>query len=154
MKKTFVVNDILWMILALLVCIGGIKLGFGTFSQPRPGFMPFLAGLLLGFLSLLDLIYGLKGPWESFRVEKSKIWAEISWTKLIFTVVVLFAYTIFFRTIGFFIGTIILLVLLLQLLERKSWWVAFSISVVTTILFYLTFKIGLACQLPEGVFGF
>lgn len=154
MKKTFVINDILWMILALLVCIGGIKLGFGTFSQPRPGFMPLLAGLLLGLLSFLDLISGLKGQWESFRIEKNKIWAEINWTKLVLTVVALFAYTIFFHTIGFFIGTIILLLLLFQLVERKSWWVAFSISAVTTILFYLTFKVGLACQLPEGVFGF
>jgi len=154
MKKTFVINDILWMILALMVCIGGIKLGFGAFSQPRPGFMPLLAGLLLGLLSFLDLISGLKGQWESFRIEKNKIWAEINWTKLILTVGALFAYTIFFHIIGFFIGTIILLLLLLQLVERKSWWIAFSISVVTTILFYLTFKVGLACQLPEGVFGF
>jgi len=154
MIKTYIINDVVWMILGLLVCIGGLKLGFGTFSQPRPGFLPLLVGLLLALLSFVDLISGLMGRGESTLIGKNKMWAEINWTKLILTVVVLFAYAIFFRILGFFIVTILLLLILFQLLERRSWWIAFFISGVTTVLFYFVFKVGLACQLPEGVFGF
>lgn len=65
MKKTFIINDIVWITFSALVCVGGLELGLGTFHQSHAGFMPFLSGLLLGLLALLDLISGLMGQWKA-----------------------------------------------------------------------------------------
>jgi len=141
------------MTFALLVCLGGLKLGFGTFQQPHAGFMPFLSGLLLGLLALADLISGLTGQWKTEAMGKN-IWAEISWMKLGLTVAVLFVYTAFFTTVGFFIGTILLLLFLFRAMEPMPWWKIFTASIITTVLFYLGFKVGLDSQLPQGWIGF
>jgi hypothetical protein len=153
MKKTFLINDLAWIGFGILVCWGGLNLGFGSFSQPHAGFMPFLAGLLLGLLALGDLVSGIVRQWKS---EKSdfEIWADIHWKKLLLTMVILFLYTAFFTTLGFVIATILLLFYLYRIVEPKPWkWVVFA-SVLTTLLFYLGFKVGLDSQLPRGLLEF
>jgi hypothetical protein len=153
MKKTFLINDIFWMTLAFLACLGGLKLGFGSFHQPQAGFMPFLSGLLLGLLALVDLISGLLTQWRGEKEDK-EIWSEISWGKIVMTLAVLFIYTALFSVLGFIIGTILLLFFLFRLMQPKPWWVVLTASLVTTGFFYVGFKMGLDSQLPRGLLGF
>ncbi|HSR10226.1 MAG TPA: tripartite tricarboxylate transporter TctB family protein [Thermodesulfobacteriota bacterium] len=153
MKKTYIVNDIVWMAFASLVCLGGLKLGFGSFHQPLAGFMPFLAGAVLGILALIDLVSGVANGWAKEKKD-SEIWSNISWGKLISTLVALFLYTIFFTTLGFTISTVLLLFFLYRVMEPKTWYFVVSASIVTTVFFYVAFKIGLDSQLPRGFLGF
>ena len=153
MKKTFLINDLVWMGLALLVCWGGLKLGFGSFSQPQAGFMPFLTGMVLGLLALGDLVSGLTRQWKTEKGDP-EIWAHIHWGKLLLTAGVLFLYTAFFTTVGFLIATIFLLLYLYRVMEPKPWKFVIFASLVTTFLFYMGFKIGLESQLPRGPLGF
>jgi len=153
LKKTFLINDLVWIGFAAAVCYGGLKLGFGSFSQPQAGFMPFLMGLVLGLLALGDLISGLISRWREEKTDP-EIWAHIHWGKLLLTVAVLFLYTALFTTAGFLIATIFLLFYLYRVMEPKPWkWVVFA-SALTTFLFYVGFKIGLDSQLPRGPWGF
>lgn len=153
MKKTFIVNDIIWISFAFWVCVGGLRLGFGMFHQPQAGFMPFLSGLTLAVLALVDLLSGLMGQWKTEK-EDREIWANVNWAKLVLIVAVLFIYTALFSTLGFLIGTILLLFFLFRMMEPRPWWIIVMASVVTTALFYLGFKVGLDSQLPRGFFGF
>ena len=153
MKTTYMVNDIFWMIFASLVCLGGLKLGFGTFRQPHAGFIPFLSGVLLGLLALVDLVSGFVNKWRKEKAD-NEIWAAINWKKLILAVVVLFLYSALLTTFGFAIDTLLLLFFLFRLIEPKSLWTVIIASLVTTGLFHLVFKILLSIQLPEGFLGF
>lgn len=153
MKRTYWINDLVWITLALLVCIGGLKLGFGSFQQPQAGFMPFLAGLLLGILALMDLASGWMGRWQEEK-EDRKIWSEIDWGKIILTMAVLFVYVFLSSILGFVIGAILLLMTLFRMMEPRPWWVILLASLTTVGLFYLVFQIGLEGQLPRGPFGF
>ncbi len=153
MKKTYLVNDLVWISFAFVVCLGGLKLGFGSFQSPQAGFMPFLAGLLLAILAVADLAQGLLHKWERDRPDRV-IWADIHWGKLLFTLSALILYTALFSTLGFLIGTFFLLLFLYQMMERRSWTTVLIAAAVTTALFYLTFKIGLDSQLPRGFLGF
>jgi len=152
-KKTYLVNDLVWITFAFVVCLGGLKLGFGSFHAPQAGFMPFLAGLLLGILAIADLVQGFLHKWERDKSDKV-IWADIHWGKLLITLTALILYTVLFSTLGFLIGTFFLLLFLYQVMERKSWGVVLIASGVTTGLFYVAFKIGLDSQLPRGFLGF
>ena len=153
MKKTYLVNDLVWISFAFVVCLGGLKLGFGSFHSPQAGFMPFLSGLLLGILAIVDLVQGFLHKWERDKPD-SVIWADIHWGKLLITLGFLILYTILFSTLGFLLATFFLLLFLYQVMERRSWTVVIVASFVTTVLFYLTFKIGLDSQLPGGFLGF
>ena len=83
LKKTIPISDLIWIGLAVIVCLGGLQLGFGTFHQPHAGFMPFLSGLLLGLLALVDLISGFITHWQAEKRDR-EIWAEVNWGKLWF----------------------------------------------------------------------
>ena len=153
MKKTFFISNLVWIGFAAIVCFGGLKLGFGSFHQPQAGFMPFLSGLVLGLLALVDLISGVLNHWEGEKADR-EIWANIHWGKLLLTLVILFIYTVFFNTLGFIIATILLLLFLYRVMEPRPWWVGVVASLITTGLFYVGFKIGLESQLPGGFLGF
>lgn len=153
MKKTYLINDLVWIVFAFFVCVGGLRLGFGSFHEPQAGFMPFLSGLLLGVLALADLIHGWIHRWSKDKEDKI-IWAEIHWTKLLLTLAALVLYTAFFSTLGFIITTFLLLLFLYQVMEKRSWSFLLITSFVTTGLFYIAFKIGLDSQLPRGFLGF
>ncbi len=153
MKKTYLINDLVWIAFALLVCIGGLKLGFGSFHEPQAGFMPFLSGLLLGVLALADLIQGFLHRWSKDKEDKA-IWAEIHWAKLLGTLAILILYTALFTSLGFILTTFLLLLFLYQVMEKKSWSLVVIASIVTTGLFYVAFKMGLDSQLPRGFLGF
>jgi hypothetical protein len=152
-KKTFLINDLVWIAFAGLVCYGGLKLGFGSFRQPHAGFMPFLSGLVLGLLALVDLLSGVVNHWKQEKMDK-EIWANIHWGKLFLTLALLFIYTVLFNTLGFIIATIPLLFFLYRVMEPRPWWVVIIASVITTGFFYLGFKVGLGSQLPRGFLGF
>jgi hypothetical protein len=153
MKKTYMVNDIFWMSFAFLVCLGGLKLGFGTFQEPHAGFIPFLSGLLLGLLALVDLVSGFVNKWRKEKAD-NEIWVAINWKKLILAVVVLFLYSAILTTLGFVIDTLLLLLFFFRLTEPKSLWTVLIASLATTGLCYLVFKILLSIQLPRGFLGF
>jgi len=153
LKRTFLISNLVWIGFAAIVCWGGLKLGFGSFHQPQAGFMPFLSGLVLGLLALVDLISGVINHWKGEKADK-EIWADIHWEKLLLTLVMLFIYTVFFNTLGFIIATILLLFFLYRVMEPRPWWVVIIASFITTGLFYVGFKIGLDSQLPGGFLGF
>jgi len=153
LKKTFLINDLFWIGLAVSVCAGSIKLGLGSWQQPHAGFMPFLSALVLGALALIDLLRGLINQWKDERLDR-EIWANINWPKLWQTIAILFVYVILFSTLGFIFGTILLLLFLFRLMEPRPFGQVIFASLITTGLFYLVFKIGLESQLPRGVLGF
>lgn len=153
MKKTFFINDLFWIGLAILVCGGSVKLGLGSWQQPHAGFMPFLSGLALGLLALIDLIRGLISQWKNEHLDQH-IWANTNWSKLWITILVLFIYTALLSTLGFILATILLLLFLFRLMEPKPFGQVIFASLISTVLFYLVFKIGLESQLPRGIFGF
>lgn len=153
MKKSFLINDLVWIAFAATVCYGGLRLGFGSFQAPHAGFMPFFAGLVLGLLALIDLISGLANQW-TFEKKDKEVWANIHWGKLLLTLGFLFLYTALFTTLGFTISTILLLFFLFQAMEPRPWRFVVIASLATTVLFYLGFKVGLDSQLPRGFLGF
>ncbi len=148
---TFIINDIIWIVFSVIICLGGLQLGFGSFGEPKDGFMFVLCGLVLGLLASLDLISGFKAK-RIIDTEK-KIWTEINWPKVLLFIGVLFIYVLIFPRLGFVVSTFILLIFLYRVIEPRKWWIVIISSIVTTAIFYFGFKIGLEAQLPAGFIG-
>ena len=142
--------SILFLILSILICLGSVKMGIGKLSEPGPGLMPLGGGILLGILSLADLILrnarGLKGEEIGFKGAR--------WSRLFLIIIILFAFTILLPILGYLITTFLVMLLLYKVIEPQKWWVALLGAFLSTILTYLLFGVALKTLFPEGILSF
>ena len=142
--------SILFLILSLLICLGSVKMGIGKLSEPGPGLMPFVGGILLGILSLADLLLRnasrLKGDEIGFK--------GVRWSRLFLIMITLFAFTLLLPILGYLITTFLVMLFLYKCIEPQKWWVALSSAFLSTIFTYLLFAVALKCLFPEGIFSF
>ncbi len=150
MKKTYIITNLIWLNLSMVICVESWRLNIGGFHEPGPGFLLFFAGGLLGILALISLIQSLKerepgGP---------TVWASVNFLKLGLLVGILFLYTILLPKLGFLLGTFLLLLFLYRVVEPYRWKKVFFASLLTIGIVYGFFVIILESRLPKGLFGF
>jgi hypothetical protein len=70
MRMKYLVGTIFWLLIGIITIIKGYQLGLGQVNKPGPGFIFFLAALLLIILSIVDLI-GIS-PGKELRTKKRR----------------------------------------------------------------------------------
>ena len=128
----------------IAVVIGSLGLPLGTPLDPQPGFFPLLAGVFLSGLSIIHLIRAFlkkSGPMQAFGT----VWRPA------FLIAGLFIYTFILDPVGYVIATIFLSVIILRILESKSWWKLVTISVAASIGTYVLFDRIMGVTLPLGI---
>mgnify|MGYP001767011303 CR=1 FL=1 len=143
-----------WFGISVAICIHSVSLGVGSFREPGVGFLFFWGGVTLAFLSLLLLLKSrqeirradTRSPWIPFR--------EIRWLKVAAVLAALGVYALFFEWLGALISTALFIGFLMQAIEPKRWYIALSVSIVSTLSIYLLFKVILNVRLPLGILGF
>lgn len=137
---------------ALLICWGSVRLSLGDLRQPGPGFFSFVAGVILGVLSLLLFLLSRKKAPE----EKTKtFWPNRRGARQVIGMVsALLLYVIGMKHVGFFFGTILFLGFLLRGIGREKWPSVFSVTLLAAIISYVIFQYWLDVQLPRGFLGF
>lgn len=142
---------LLWIALAIWVCVGSWWIKLGTLSEPAPGFLPFGTGALLGILAISHLIQVTRQHPKKMEVELP--WVNVNWEKGVYVVFALFAYTLLLQKLGYLIDTFLLMIFLFRVLERKKWWVVLLGSLLIIGVSYLVFKVWLMVQFPRGFLG-
>lgn len=150
MKRTYIIANLIWLILSVAICVESWRLSIGGFHQPGPGFLLFFAGALLGILALISLVQSLK----EIEPKGPAIWVGVSFLKLGLLVGVLFLYTILLPKLGFLLGTFLLLLFLFRVVEPYRWRKVFFASLLTIGVIYGFFVIILESRLPKGLLGF
>jgi putative tricarboxylic transport membrane protein len=150
MRTHDLTSSIVLFVVGLLILLYAPHYDLGRLSAPGPGFMPFLTGLAILVFSVITFLNGLLDK----STEAQKIWANMEWRKLIFTVVMLMAYALFLDKIGFIICTFFLILILVRYAGSRSWLVSILGGGLSSILCYLLFETWLRTQLPRGIFGF
>lgn len=150
MRRHDLISSALWFLGGMVVVLYAPQFDLGTASAPGPGFMPFLAGIVWSFFSLITFLQALFSRSE----EKEKIWAGVSIKKLAFVLAVLFLYVLFLETIGFLISTFLLIFILIRFVGPQTWETSLWGAGLTSVLSYLFFETWLKAQLPRGFLGF
>ncbi len=150
MKRTYIIANLIWLLLSVAICMESYRLHIGGFRQPGPGFLLLFTGVLLGMLALISLIQWLREREQ----EGPKIWAGVNFLKLGLLVGVLFLYSIFLPKIGFLLGTFLLLLFLFRVVKPYRWRKVFFASLLTIVVTYFFFAIILESPLPKGLWGF
>jgi hypothetical protein len=137
------------LVLAAYVTYSGVRLGFGEWREPGPGFLPVLFGILLGGLAGIWFVMALAGRWvdgtaRRFFAEREGL------RKFSLTAGALVAYGFLLEPLGFPLTTLAFMIFLLRAIEPQGWRLALTVSLVTTILCVLVFQVWLQVQFPEG----
>jgi hypothetical protein len=146
-KRTYLIAQGVWLVLALAVAAEAGRLGFGSFSRPGPGFLPFLAGAALATLALLALVQTALAkpaadPKSGFRgADLIRIGTVAG---------VLFLYVFLWEVIGFLTATFLLLLFLFRCIEPLRWRTVFTAAGLTLAFTYLLFAVLLGARLPTG----
>jgi len=139
----------LWLLFAIIFCIGAILLKIGTPAHPGPGFMPFLIGIFMGGLSLLALIKALR---TRSKANQGKSPSAIFPAKKIVTPVTMFVsvfvYALILPSLGYLVSTSALMLVLFKGVASQRWGSAIIATILAVLLSYYIFVIWLGCQVP------
>jgi len=146
MKNRDLLSSIIWMGLGGLFVVGSLQHGLIRKGVPGPGFLPFISGLALIFISLFVLIPALS------QREKSKsddLFAERgSLRRFSSALAALFAFGIALEHLGFLITTFLFMFFVLRLMEPRGWGRTTLVALLTAGLSFLLFVVVLEVQLP------
>jgi putative tricarboxylic transport membrane protein len=145
MRKTSDVwASLILIFIGVMVVFSSIKLHLGTPREPQPGFFPFVSALILITLSVLLLVHAFRGHSTGFRAF-GDLWRPVA------LIIDLFFYSIFLDFLGYVIATIVLSVVILLVLDTKTWWKLAVVSLALSIGSYLLFDRLLGVTLPHGI---
>jgi len=154
MEKGNRLSGIFWLILSFVIAEESYRLGVGNLHSPQAGFLPFVASVILGVLSLLLLLStrrrGLRGAVEAEDITFNKRLL----LKVVWVIFALFLYAIFLDTLGFVLVSMLLIAFLLRIIEPQKWYVVALGTFLIPVFAYLLFDHFLKVQLPRGIFSF
>ena len=144
--------SLIWLGIAIAICIGSLQLSLGQVRVPGPGFFTFLCGGVMGVLAIVRLVQAMKspsgGPAKPFCSDRGKF------RKMVWGFIALVIYAIAMDYLGFALSTVLFLGFFLRVIEPQKWRVVFIFSILPTLCAYIVFKSYLDVQLPEGFLGF
>ena len=145
--------SVFWLTIGLYVCISSYRLGFGSFHEPGPGFIFFLAALLLIILSSIDVGVALIGKGEKKKTDEP-VWVDVRWSKVLLVIIGLTIYIFIFNFLGFILSTFLLMIFLFKAVEPTKWWISVLSSLITILISYAIFNAWLKVPFPQGILGF
>jgi putative tricarboxylic transport membrane protein len=142
---------IFFLFFSVYVCAVSRGLGLGSLHKPGAGFMPFWSGALVGALALVLLIQDFRAA-VAKPVEQGK--ETVNRKTIALTLVYFLAYIASLEYVGFIIGTVLFVGMILKTIEKKGWLLTVSASVAMAAASYYVFKVWLQAELPKGLLGF
>lgn len=145
------ITSLFFLLLSIYVCIESYRLGLGSFSNPKAGLFPFISGLIIGFLSFLGFFDRMSLK-EAFQ-ETIKTIRQWKFRKIVFTLIILYAYAFLLKTFGFLLCTFLLVFFIYEVLEPKRLRMGILVAVLSTAASYFIFQVVIKAQLPRGFLG-
>ncbi len=151
MKKRYDIFPIFfWIGLSLFVIMGSYHLELGSFQDPGPGLMPFLAGVVLLLLSSFLLVASFFRSQKRSNSETTEDAARISLWKVGSVFGSLVTYALILEKLGYLVATSLLLIFLFKIAGSQKWRTALASSILTVVLTYLFFTF-FGLRFPKGI---
>jgi len=145
-------EGVFWAIFGLFISFLAWRTHLGSFREPGPGFVPFFSGILMGGIGFIMLLSKVRAtPSQSDTSEVS--FFPRNWRHLIFTMALLFGYTLFLDSIGYIITTLLMMWAFFYIFGGRRWVSSLLISSFIVAVTYLVFDVWLRCQFPRGIFS-
>jgi putative tricarboxylic transport membrane protein len=145
LNKTYIITHTVWIIFSGAIALEAWRLGFGSFVRPGPGFVPFLAGAVMGGLAVIALIQSILERSAAERVFDGR---ELR--RVLLMIAALIVYVLIWNFLGFVVATFLLLLFLYRVVEPLRWRTVFIAAALTLMAAYLLFSTLLGARLPIG----
>lgn len=153
MRNRDMVSSLVFIGLAAIFLVGSLKYGFGSFSRPGPGLLPFFASMIVISLSGIIFSISLLKRKKSSEKEEKFLPSKGILIRLIVCVLSLIGYGFALEYLGFFFTTVLFMVVVLRFVGLlKNWKMILGTSLLTAIVCYLLFVTLMDSQLPKGIF--
>ncbi len=147
MKKAYLITHSVWIVFSSAAAAESWRLGFGTFVRPGPGFVPFLAAVLLGVLAVVALIQSVLVKSDA---KKEAVFDGRDMQRILLLIGALAVYVLLWDFLGFLAASFLLLLLLYRAVEPLRWRTVLIASVLTLAGTYVMFSTLLGARLPGG----
>ncbi len=144
MKKWERIAAVVLILIGIGAAFGALKIGFGSFRLPGPGFLPFWLAVILTIMSVIHLLTQLGTD------AKVKLWPGKTWFRPLLAIVIMFAYAYLMKWFGFCTATFVLFVTWMTVVAKEKWSTVAVVSVLATAITYLLFEVFLQVPLPKG----
>jgi hypothetical protein len=152
MKHSELIGGFFWLALGLLLFIWSVaSYKVGSLTEPGPGFVPFVLGLLLILLASILIGQTLRSSLNSQRTPSS--FSIKGWKKAAYAVLIYVISIFLFEVIGYLFTFFLMILLLMHEIGSRSWKVSFLIAFLSTLGVYLVFVSLLELQLPRSPLG-
>jgi putative tricarboxylic transport membrane protein len=131
-----------FLLFSLVYLFSAKTMTFGTFSSPKSGFMPVIAGTLGVILAVINLI----GVFRKAPSEASE--PDLNLKRLFLFGGGLVVYLAVLKFLGYALATFLVMFYLLKILGTKGWKVPLAVSLGVAGGFYLIFVSLLGITLP------
>ncbi len=142
-KPLEIVVGLCFAFVGILFAVGAVRLQIGVPTEPRPGFFPFIDGIILIALSTLFLTRAWGG-----RAGESHAFGKMGGPVLVVLTLILYVATL--ETLGYVITTAILSAVVLKVMETKPRTLVL-VSLILAVASYLLFDRLLGVTLPRGL---
>lgn len=140
------------ILIGLAFCIASVSLGLGEVHQPGPGFLPFLVGAILLFLSTVIFVPTLSKRRKPYEEKTTRRTGKYRKGGLILLALVLYNLAVSFA--GFALTTFLFVVFLMRIVEAQRWPRTIATALCSAAGFYFVFQSWLMLDLPRGPWGF
>ncbi|MDN3987255.1 tripartite tricarboxylate transporter TctB family protein [Zwartia vadi] len=147
------IGGLFWLLFGCAAAYGGLGLELGTMQEPGSGFLTFVAGSFVALMALIIVVQSYRAdPATQTRV--SDLWKGVMWWRALAITGLILLFIFSFETLGFFVCSFLLLVIIMRWLEGLEWKMCLLVPSIATVSTYVVFKTMMNISLPAGIFGF
>ncbi len=146
------IGSVFWFLFGAAAFIGARELGLGTAQEPGAGFLAGIAGAFVALMALIIFAQSLRADPDS-RVRLADLWADVNWHRAVLIGVITLAFILVFERLGFFLSSLVLLIVVMRWVEGLPWRTALLIPLVAVASTWLLFHKVLGIALPAGILG-
>ena len=147
------IGALFWIAFGGAAIYGALDLGLGTMETPGSGFLTFVAGSFVTLMAVLVLVQSYRHD-AAAQVRVADLWRGLKWGRTIAIVLLTILFILSFETIGFFVCSFLLLVVIMRWLEGVDWKTSLGVPAITVAGTFLLFHTILKISLPAGILGF
>lgn len=147
------IGGLFWLLFGCTAAYGGLGLELGTMQEPGSGFLTFVAGCFVAVMALIVIVQSYRGDADA-QTRLADLWKGVMWWRALAITGLILLFIFSFETIGFFVCSFLLLVIIMRWLEGLEWKMCLIVPTVATVTTYVVFKTVMNISLPSGIFGF
>jgi hypothetical protein len=145
-------SSIVFLFFSGIIMFASLEVSLGSFSSPGSGLLPFLAALLLGIFSSINIIAVSR---QGGNQNEKPIFppSGMNWRNLMTAFGGLVAFPFSLKVLGFNITVFGFILFLSKTIEPRRWTRALLFALITTLCCHFLFVYWLKFVIEKGIFG-